>query len=690
MTSTLPLERRTTWIAVMLILAAGCSAYSNGFDGVFVLDDVGSIEKNAAIRRLWPPYAWLAYSPTRPLGYLTFAVNYALHGTAVFGYHVVNLTIHLAAASALFGLTRRTLRLPRLAERYRRRADVFATILTLFWAVHPLGTQAVTYVYQRLESLAALFALLSLYAFVRAYADGRRPQNGWAIVSLGCTYAGILSKESVVALPMIVLLYDFLFLAGSWRGVLERRRYYAASFCSWGVALGLMIASGRDYENAGIAAVEGLTPLSYALSQSGVLLRYLRLSIWPVGLCLDYGRPSARTWTEFAPQTIVVVGLLVGAGRGLFQRRSWSFPACAFFLLLAPTSSFVPIADLIFEHRMYLPLAAVLALLECGLVEVYERSAGYVVRPTARRRLRYASLLAGVGVGVVLGVLTYRRNEDYRSYERMWRDVAARAPGHARAYRNLADALVKQNRMDEARGQLGRALRLDPKSAHSLWLMAWIEIDDGDVIAAEPYLAQLEQLPAARSGYLALLGRMRTVQRRYEEAVALFRDSLALDPSDAYVVFNLGKALEGGGYDDEAARAYLQAVELQPSYSAAHNDLGSIYFRHGRYAEASAAFRAALVSDPQNVRARSNLGIALSRCGQTKEALRELQRCVTEDERYPGGHINLGIVLAQLGRFAAAEAQLEQALLLEPSNQPARESMLWVRSLRAQAATQSH
>lgn len=583
-----------TLAAAAIIVVATAACYADGFDGAFVFDDQLYVAENKALHSLWPPYDWLGFCPTRPVGYFTFALNYALHGDAVFGYHVVNLAIHLAAALALFGFTRRTLRLPGIAERYRRRADAFATTAALIWAVHPLGTQAVTYVYQRLESLAALGALVAGYAFVRAYGESGRPRLGWSICSTACTYAALLTKESVVALPLLMLIYDRLFIARSWRGVLTRRRYHTAAFCSWGVVLGLMSASVGDYERAGIGAVEGLSAWSYARSQPGVILHYLRLSLLPVGLCLDYQWPWARHWYEFVPQTIVVFAASVLTLRGLLQGKLWSFPACAFFLLLAPTSSIIPIADLIYEHRMYLPSATVIVLGGCGAVEAAERLILCRLDAAGQQRFRRVGMCAVAAVVVAFGVLTYERNRDYRSYEVMWRDVVDKAPHNERACANLADCLMRQARYDEAQPYLARALEINPRYSFALWLTAGLHLARDERRQAERYLVQ----------------------------------ALAVKPDYALAHNDLGLIYFEQGRESEAVAEFLAALESDPLHAEARANLGMMLIHAGRTEEGLDQIRRAIADNERFIDGRISLGLALVRLGRLDEAVAELEQAL--------------------------------------------------------------
>ncbi|MFM8707148.1 MAG: hypothetical protein ACKOHK_03425, partial [Planctomycetia bacterium] len=159
-------------VAVAAIIALTCLAYANSFKGDFVFDDIPEIAANPALDRLWPPWGPMfgGENPARPLPYFSFAVDRALWGGEPFGYHLTNLLVHVVAALALVDFTRLPLLSPRLRDRYRSQAVLLALVIAGLWAVHPLQTQAVAYVYQRIESLAGMFCLLALAAFARALA----------------------------------------------------------------------------------------------------------------------------------------------------------------------------------------------------------------------------------------------------------------------------------------------------------------------------------------------------------------------------------------------------------------------------------------------------------------------------------------------------------------------------------------
>ena len=212
----------------LVVVAAGLLAYHNSFTGPFIFDDLPSIPENPTIRHLWP--IWQPLSPPqtggitvegRPVINLSLAINYALGGYDVRGYHVLNLTIHILAGLTLFGVVRRTLLQPRLRERFGGVANELALAVAVLWTVHPLQTESVTYIVQRAESLMGLFYLLTLYCFIRSV-ESPRPRV-WCGLCLTACAVGMASKEVMASAPLLVMLYDRAFISGSFREAWRRR-----------------------------------------------------------------------------------------------------------------------------------------------------------------------------------------------------------------------------------------------------------------------------------------------------------------------------------------------------------------------------------------------------------------------------------------------------------------------------------
>ena len=354
----------TTVIAGGLIVLAAILAYRNCFSGPFIFDDELAIPQNPTIRQLWP--IWKPLCPPshgetvtgRPLLNLSFAVNYAAGGLNVWGYHVVNLAIHVLAALLLFGILRRTFLLTLLGNFPMHAPTCLALAIALLWAVHPLQTESVTYIVQRAESLVGMFYLLTLYCFIRgaSSAGGRY----WYVVAVLACLLGMASKEVMVSAPLMVLLYDRAFLAGSFREA-WRRHYgvYLALASTWLLSGWLVVVAGSRGGTAGFGA--GVSSWAYLCTQFGAIVHYLKLSVWPRPLLFDYGPDTVPITLAIIPDAIFVGLLGLATLVALWRWPKIGFLGAWFFAILAPTLSIVPVAtQVVAEHRMYLPLAAVL------------------------------------------------------------------------------------------------------------------------------------------------------------------------------------------------------------------------------------------------------------------------------------------------------------------------------------------
>jgi tetratricopeptide (TPR) repeat protein len=458
-------QRAITLLAVLTIIVAAAVAYSNSFRGPFIFDDIAAIQRNESIRNLFS--AEILIPPgritvaRRPLANLSFAINYAISGLAVTSYHIGNLLIHVLAALALFGIVRRTLLLPPMRGRFGAASTGLATAVALIWAIHPLQTESVTYIVQRAESLMGLCYLLTLYAVIRS-ASSERPHR-WHAAAVAACALGMGAKEVMATAPIVVLLYDRAFLSGSFREAFRRRkRLYFGLAATWAVLAAIMLL----YEGPGAAGfgISAVAPWRYALTQPGVLLHYLRLTFWPQPLCLDYAWPLTTEFWQIVPQTLALAALLAATAWALVRQPALGFLGAWFFLILAPTSSVMPIDDACFEHRMYLSLAAPVA---AAAVAAYAAAERLLRRPKesqqARRRRVFGILaLPALCAAAGLGMLTFQRNAQYRSRFSIWEDVTRNRPKNPRGWSNLGLAYADAGRFDDAFREYDEALKLNP------------------------------------------------------------------------------------------------------------------------------------------------------------------------------------------------------------------------------------
>ena len=563
---------RAAW-PPLVIAISGVLVYLNSFKGAFLFDDLKRIVANRHIRSVGAAWDTLSTS-RRPAVNLSLAVNYHLDRLEVWGYHLVNIAVHVLAALILYGIVRRTLLRLSPASPSRRAVPWLALAVALIWVVHPLQTQSVNYLVQRSESMMGLFYLLTLYCVIRG-ADSGRSKPWHAAAVLACAL-GMGSKAVMISAPLIVLLYDRLFISKSISRILRRRwGLYGSLAVTWlvlvfcGVARGVLDPS-LETSTVGFG-YKGVTPFEYARTQPQIILHYLRLCFWPGQLCLDYGWPVAESWARILAASLVVGGLGLGTVWALLRRPWLGFAGAWFFLILAPTSSFVPIRDLAFEHRMYLPLAAVVVVVVVTVQWlVTSGCARFGAKPGVHREVK-ACLLAVVAVA--LGLRTLVRNLDYRTPVAMWTSVVQVRPEHARAHQNLGFELSNLGQSERAIEQFRQAVDLDPgfaEAQHSL-------------------------------------GRELTVAGKPAEGIPYLQEAVRLDPNHDRAHTNLGITLAQLGRLDEAVSHYRRALEIKPRSADTHYALGAALLRQDKVAEAVEAFEETLRINPRHRNARQAL-----------------------------------------------------------------------------------
>lgn len=588
--------------AIVLIVLAGLAAYANSLDGAFLFDDRDFSDNPRALS--WVS-AGRALASSRPLTELTLMANYTLDGLRARGYHLFNLSVHLLAGCVLFLLVRRLFRRPALATRYGAAADALALAVALLWTVHPLQTQAVTYIVQRAESMMGLFYLLTLYCAVRGFeaaeATGRNSAASavrWYGAAVLCCIAGMAAKPVMATAPLMVLAIDYLLSARSLRDALRRRwGLYLALAATWLVLIVTTLGKANAV-SAGFG-YKAITPWEYACTQPRAILWYVRLAFWPDPLCFDYMRPALREWGRFLAPAAVVLLLLAVTLWLLVRRRPAALIGVWFFLILSVSSSIMPIADVCVEHRMYLSLAAVIAL----VVLAAYGFGGWALRrlaPPPQDRARWGRVAACVATGalvLLLGWRTAERNRDYRSEVALWRSVLRVRPDNPRAKLNYGYALFAEGRVDDA-----IAMTHDPALARD---------------------------PAAHLN----LGRFHAAQGRPAQAEGEYRSAIALDADFARAHYNLGNLLLQQERTAEAARSFAEAARVQPEWPAAHNNLGIALAKLSDVKAAEAQFRLALRLDPDYAAAHENLARLLTLTGREREALQEFAEAARARKR---------------------------------------------------------
>jgi tetratricopeptide (TPR) repeat protein len=572
-------------VHIFIIALVGYLSYSNTFEVPFQWDEYTFIEDNPIVKEpayfLTPSSAkeFQAYPffKTRYVGYLTFALNYRLGGLDVRGYHAFNFAVHVLNALLVYLLVITTFSTPYLRRtRLARSSREIALLTGLVFISHPIQTEAVTYIFQRLASLSALFCLLSL----TSYAGSRLSKGGLqkkllCAASVASAALAMTTKESAFTLPLVIALYEFLFFGNSIR---------KKALCLIPILLTMLIVPvlhinpDMDLDAALESASRHETDMprtEYLFTQFRVIMTYMRLLLLPVNQNLDYDYPVYRSF--FEPPVFMSFLSLCGIfffGVYLYHRsrstdsslRLVAFGILWFFVSLSVESSIIPLPMLISEYRVYMPSVGVFLAASAAVFLFIQRTGGSLKKTVA------ASMVL---IPLVLSYNAYARNDVWKTRTSLWEDVVKKSPQNARGHNNLGIAYKEKGMLTEAIAHYKAALSLKP-----------------DYIRAHNNLG----VAYKDKGMIT-------------EAIAHYKTALSLKPDYAKAHNNLGVAYYRLGRADDAVRHFQHALTFKPDFAEAHLNLGIAHKDSGLSENAIELFRTALKLKPDLDKARFNLGL---------------------------------------------------------------------------------
>jgi tetratricopeptide (TPR) repeat protein len=593
----------------------------------FFFDDVGDIVSNPDIRQVWPP-RWLTAGPPssnalagRPVSALSFAIVHALAGLSPAAHHVVNLLLHGLSALLLFELIRRTLMLPRAGAHDPGIAAGLGGAAALLWALHPLQTEPVAYAVERTELLWAFFYLATLYAAVRALEP--KTSRTWTAVAVAACALGMGSKEVMVSAPIAVVAFDWVFLEAEQRR--SRRPLYLGLAATWAVLIALLL-SGKQAAVA-LHADEPVSRWQYLWTQGKVITRYLRLVVWPHPLVLVYDWPQVTSFAEGLPYFLFVAALGLASAWALYRRLWAGFLGACFFMLLAPSSSIIPLpTEIAAERRMYLPAAAVLTALVIALWQGISRA----MPGPSRYRVAVAVALTFV---VASAVLSRHRLRDYRSTVAIWEDTTRKSPAHSTAQNNYARELIIAGRHQEAIPHLRDAIALRPDLAAPHYLLGFALVLAGDVAGGVPELRESVRLSPQYADPHFALGRVFVKAQDWEAAEREFSEALRLSPDDqecrrelAKVHHQLARIAAQAGNQPQLVEHLQSEVRVQPGSALAHINLGSALASGDQFEAAAREWLEAVRVAPEDARVRDHVVSLLRRLPAPSRATWEWAR----------------------------------------------------------------
>lgn len=581
--------------AVLALALLVSAIYSNTLHVPFHFDDFANISFNRNI--FMTDLSWDNISSTfygtnqagtrilRPIAFLSLGLNYYFGGLDTLGYHVVNLAIHFLTALFLYLLVYETLQLPRLKPRYGASAYSIALLTAVLWAAHPIQTQAVTYIVQRMASMAALFYLAALFFYVKS----RLPRSGieWSyfFLFLACAFLAFGTKENAAVLPAAIILYEYVFLQEE---LTSRKKKGILLIAGLVLILPVVLVfyfQGPDvFHTLWNDILKGypnrdFTPYERVLTQFRVLIYYITLIAYPSPgrLSLDYDYPISHSLLD--PPTTLIAGIIIAVlvlCAALFSRKTpiLSFSILWYFLNLFVESSIFNL-ELVFEHRLYLPSMWLFVPLAIGIIRALQMALGAKIPIVC---------LAGALV-FAEGYLTYSRNSVWQSHYTLWRDCFNKVPGKARTANNLGLACYEVGKMAEAEKYLSIALRKAPKNPYAHNTIGSVYLKKGQhqkaltaYRLAEGYYPKWS-MPILNQGHVYYqLGEFDRAEKEYCRALSTYKSP--------YGYIALGRVLHKRKHLSEALDTYRMVPLNHPAYAKALYNMALVHRDLGRYKEA--------------------------------------------------------------------------------------------------------
>jgi protein O-mannosyl-transferase len=607
---------------LMLLMLIVVSIYSNTLHVPFLFDDGDNILSSSHIRMKELSLdnllatAKKGHLKNRPVANISFALNYYWNGDHVPGYHLVNILVHVISGIFLYLFIRITGRVYPHPAFAHRAIPFFAAAI---WLVHPVQTQSVTYIVQRMNSMAAMFYMTAMFFYAKARLlmlerQDYRKFGELNRISVKCNYsvqvylcffgsliAGILAfgtKEIAATLPLFLFLYEWFFFQDMRISWLKQNFFRFSGILVIALLVALLYLGENPFAKIGsMYGRRDFTMIQRLLTEFRVVIFYIGLLLFPhpSRLNLEHDFSLSRSLTD-PISTLICLGIIILCL--IFslvmskKHRLLSFCVLWYFGNLMIESSVIGL-EIIFEHRLYLPSMMICLL----LVVLCYRYIGVN---------RFTTVFLCLVV-MVFSIWTYTRNKTWNNEITLLTDCVAKSPNKFRPHYNLGIALAEAGRSEEAVNQYRIALRIDP----------------------------------GRASLHTNLGLELFLQGKRDQAIDHYREALRLQPDFVYAHVNLGAALLADGKTDQAMIHCREAIRIKPDSAQAYNCIGNIYYTKADMTEAIASYSRALQIDKSYAEAANNLGVALIQIGRSEQAIFVLQTALKIKPDYQEARMNL-------------------------------------------------
>ena len=695
------------WVFPVLV-GLGFALYYNALRGSFQFDDHGVILNNPKIQDPWNwSVLWNEFN-TRFITGLTLAINYACSEYDTFSYHVFNTTIHILSATGIFILSWRLFDSPLLQDSSVKQHRLFVCLAgSLLFLSHPLQPAAVTYIWQRAASMAGCCYILAI-AF---YVDARvRSSLFTAFASWLIALGGMFVKEHMVTFP--VMLYCVEYIVFKQPLQLTRQRWVrmmpylclipiipltygrlahidsrhftppSAEMVQESVqGSGFRAQEVSEISNKGIkgeprdlditrwVTAEEMPRSHYYFTQLSVLLSYFRMFVWPTGLTLDYDYPIAKTFWLWHTMLSCAVLIVLGVGLILYHRK-WPLLAFAlvWYFLTISIETIVPFKDVIYNYRMYLPMAILCILVPYGISFILQQQ-------------RYAIPLMGV-VLVACGYLTIQRNQVWQTPITLWSDSVEKSPHKPRPHNNLGMAYLDIGDLDAAGDHFAICVELDPEYAQALNNLGSVYSRKGDAEQALFYYKQAAEKKPNYTEALYNIARQYHIMQQTDRALSYYQQVLNIDSSYAPALNNAAILCQENGAYEKSLRLYHLLLKLNPNNPDALVGIGMVYYHQNNLPGAITTLKRALGVQSHHPSANINLGAIYIKQKQLQLAEHHFKQALMGDPRNTTAHNNLGVVYRRQKKYDQALEHFQAALEIDPQHKSAGQNLAETRKLQ--------
>ena len=648
-----PSPLSTKHLLAILCVFAGLALiiYSRTINGPFIFDDIPNIVDNQHIRMTKiniEQIKEICKSPSpRPVANLSFALNYYFGGYNVIGYRVVNLMIHIFTGILLFLFIINMLNSPIntacIPKDLKSNSLLISFFAALIWIVHPVNTQSVTYVVQRMNAMAAMFYMLSFLCYIKGrkarlsrLATGGMTKGSrvkpifWFI---GCAISGILafsSKQNSATLPLFIVLYEWFFFQDL-KQIWPQLKILWIGFAVLVLSITALIFIKTDPASFSLILTQNFTLPQRLLTEARIVLYYISLFFYPapVRLSLTHSYPLSVSAIEPFTTLLCIIGITTAIFLAVYlakKDRIIAFCILWFFGNLVIESSFIPLA-LIFEHRTYLPSMMVYFL----IVTLLFRSV---------KHKWTAFGLMGLII-LILSIWTFQRNNVWSDEISLWRDGIKKSPNITTPHINLGEAL-------QAKGKTKKAI--------------------------DCYLKVLSISPNNTKAHINM-GAALLEHKNYDKAFYHFKKALKNDPLSKQARLNLGNILFAQNKTKQAMNYYLELLKLYPDYTEAHNNLGNVLIKQRKFKKAVLEFSKVLKAQPMHLEAHINMGAALSYLNQNDKAIAHYSKALQIDPYNEEIYNNMGVVLIQKKEYNRAIKHFKKAIEINPDYTNAKNNL---------------